>query len=94
MAKIKSQMNQEEMIDHCVKNIPDIRNGAYRKNYLKAMSGKSKSAAVKAKCLDCMNWQSTEVKLCPSMDCPLWLYRPYQGDTAEHVEEIADDDTN
>lgn len=79
MAKLKSQMNRAEMIEYCVNHIPDLHKGAYRRKYLKAMSGKSMRAAVNAKCLDCMNWQSTEVKLCPSMDCPLWPYRPYQG---------------
>jgi len=31
--------------------------------------------AVRAKCLDCMCGSQNEVKLCPSEDCPLFLYR-------------------
>ena len=88
MAKLKSQMNREEMIEDCIGHIPDIHNGAYRKNYRKAVSGKSLRAAVNAKCLDCMCWQANEVKLCPSMDCPLWSYRPYENrKKAESTEE-------
>lgn len=31
--------------------------------------------AIRAKCLDCMCGSSNEVKLCPSDDCSLFLYR-------------------
>lgn len=31
--------------------------------------------AIRAKCLDCMNGQSNEVKLCTCPDCPLYVYR-------------------
>lgn len=51
---------------------------AYRHNYDKAMTGKSLRAATKAFCLECVMWQKNEVRLCPSVPCPLWLYRPYQ----------------
>jgi hypothetical protein len=58
-------------------NIPSLHHEAYRKNWDLAMEGRSLRAAVKAKCLDCMCWQSTEVKLCPCAACPLWEVRPY-----------------
>ncbi len=51
---------------------------AYRKNYDKAMIGKSLRAATKAFCLECVVWERVEVRLCPSVSCPLWLYRPYK----------------
>ncbi len=57
-------------------NIPDLHNGAYRRNWDKAMTGKSLRAAVKAKCLDCMCWQLTEVYQCSCVACPLYPYRP------------------
>jgi len=38
----------------------------------------SKREAIKAKCLDCSNLATTEVRLCPATGCPLWRYRPYQ----------------
>ncbi|MDO4982162.1 MAG: hypothetical protein Q4E35_01235 [Eubacteriales bacterium] len=31
--------------------------------------------AIKAKCLDCMGGHKKEVKLCPSVECPLWNFR-------------------
>lgn len=31
--------------------------------------------AIRAKCLDCMAGSAKEVRLCPSEDCPLYLYR-------------------
>lgn len=31
--------------------------------------------AIRAKCLDCMCWQKTEVRLCPAEDCPIYAYR-------------------
>lgn len=31
--------------------------------------------AIRAKCLDCVCGSANEVKLCPSDDCPLYMYR-------------------
>jgi hypothetical protein len=31
--------------------------------------------AIRAKCLDCCAEQPSEVRLCPSENCPLWPYR-------------------
>lgn len=31
--------------------------------------------AIRAKCLDCMCEQPSEVRLCPCEDCPLYPYR-------------------
>ena len=59
-------------------NIPDLHHGAYRRLWDKAMTGRSLRAAVKSKCLDCMCWQPTEVKLCTCVACPLFPYRPGQ----------------
>ena len=50
----------------------------YQANYKTALSGKSRAAAIKAKCLDCMGWQRVEVASCPIETCALWLYRPYR----------------
>lgn len=38
----------------------------------------SRTKAVKAKCLDCSNYQVQEIKECPCKLCPLWNYRPYK----------------
>ncbi|OQA06009.1 MAG: hypothetical protein BWY65_02303 [Firmicutes bacterium ADurb.Bin373] len=50
----------------------------YQGHYQKAMTGKSKTAGIKAKCLDCCCWQRIEVANCPATDCPLYPYRPYR----------------
>ncbi len=63
-----------------VKTYSDAIPKAYRPNYLKAMAGKSKAAALKAKCLDCTNWQRDEIAGCPVRTCSLWPYRPYARD--------------
>lgn len=57
-------------------HIPGMYNGAYRKVWDKAMSGKSLRAAITAKCQDCMCWQYAEVKRCTVITCPLYPYRP------------------
>ena len=62
------------------KAIPKV----YRANYDKAMQGNSLRAALKAFCLECMDWQKQEVKLCTSISCPLYPYRPYKN-TSEEV---------
>lgn len=31
--------------------------------------------SIRAKCLDCCCGQTQEVRLCPSQNCALWLYR-------------------
>lgn len=31
--------------------------------------------AIRAKCLDCTCWSTTEVEQCTAKDCPLWGYR-------------------
>ena len=48
----------------------------YRGTYDKAMSGTSRNKAIRAKCQDCMNWQTAEIPRCPVVTCPLWPYRP------------------
>jgi hypothetical protein len=55
-----------------VNAIPDIMKPVY----LRAMSGKSRAAGVKAKCYDCCCWQLYEPKKCTALACPLWPYRP------------------
>jgi len=53
----------------------------YQVLYEKAMSGKSKSAGIKAFCLECCNWEYGEVADCSDTGCPLFSYRPYKAET-------------
>ena len=59
---------------------------AYRGIVIKAFEGNSRAAGVKAKCLDCSNFQRVEVRHCTVILCPLHPYRPYQQDEAEEVD--------
>lgn len=34
--------------------------------------------AIKAQCLECVGYVRTEVTLCTSFVCPLYMYRPYK----------------
>ena len=50
----------------------------YRSGYDEARRGRSKKAGIKAFCLQCMAWSITEVKACNTVECSLYLYRPYR----------------
>ena len=43
--------------------------------YKKLMEKETPLKRIRAKCLDCCCYQRNEVKLCPSTDCPLWIFR-------------------
>lgn len=60
-------------------NIPAERQGGvYVKAWDKAMTGRAKTAAIKAKCLDCCCWEAKEIRDCRVPACPLYPYRPYR----------------
>ena len=68
-----------EQIAKFRENIPNLFHGSYRKQYDKAITGRGMRAAINSKCLDCICWQQAEVKRCTVVTCPLYTYRPYQG---------------
>ncbi len=35
----------------------------------------NRAKAIRLKCLDCCAYQTLEVRLCASLNCPLWRYR-------------------
>ena len=43
----------------------------------------SRTAAVKLACLECSNFQTVEIRECPCEQCPLFMFRPYQGKSNE-----------
>ena len=49
-----------------------------RATYLRALAGKSRTAAIKAFCSECVGWQRKEVAGCISVACPLFQYRPFK----------------
>ena len=48
-----------------------------RPAFVRAWTGKSRKAAIRAACLVCMGYQSAEVDRCTAPLCPLY---PYRGD--------------
>ena len=51
----------------------------YRSGYLRAMAGRSPTAAIKSFCLECVGWQRAEVTRCTALACPLYGYRPFRA---------------
>jgi len=43
--------------------------------YERMREGKSRKAAVRCFCLECMAWSAKEVERCTARDCPLWRWR-------------------
>ena len=64
--------------------------GRHSKSYVavtrKAYEGNSRTAGVKAKCLDCCCWQRIEIANCTVSACPLHPYRPYQAGSDDEQE--------
>jgi len=68
--------SQKQQIEKRIKQMPP----SCRKNYLRAMKGRSLKSAVKAFCVECVGWAREEVKLCTDLGCPLYPYRPTSWD--------------
>lgn len=47
----------------------------YRRMYRRAMSGRSRKAAIRVHCLMCVGWVESEVVRCTADVCPLFPYR-------------------
>jgi len=47
----------------------------YRKLYQKAVSGRSRKAAIRSFCLECVGYIEKEVPICTDGACPLYKYR-------------------
>jgi len=60
-----------------VENIPESRIRAY----LKATLGNgSPSNAIKAHCMECVGWNTNEIKECTCYGCALYEFRPYKDE--------------
>jgi hypothetical protein len=57
----------------------------YRGIVKRAFTGRSRKAAMRAKCLECMGYDdaSKGVEECTSRNCPMWPYRGAGDDTEE-----------
>jgi hypothetical protein len=74
----------EDELRRWYSHIPDIYHGAFRRLWLRAIQGRSKAAAIKAKCQDCMCWQNSEIAECGIYHCPLYPYRPRAHDKDDY----------
>ena len=63
----------------------------YRGIYDKAVSGKSRKAAMHAFCLECVGWQIKEVFLCTSPQCTLYPYRPKPSVPQDAPQSLSDE---
>ncbi|OHB52622.1 MAG: hypothetical protein A2Y12_03640 [Planctomycetes bacterium GWF2_42_9] len=66
-----SKSNQSDQIQKRLASIPPMFKGLYKT----AMTGKSRKAAMRAFCLECVGWQYNEVQQCTDLGCPLYPYR-------------------
>jgi len=64
---------QESAIARRLADMPET----CRRTYLRAMHGRSLSAAGKAFCMECVSWDRQEVARCTAPACPLYPYRPF-----------------
>ena len=59
--------------------------------FRKAFATKSRGAAVKAFCLECVWMDRAAIRGCTATDCPLWNVRPYQkGGNGRAAETTAE----
>ena len=67
---------QTRLIQDRLSEMPKLCRGAY----LRAMSGGSRAAGVKAFCEMCLGWEDLRAGIsnCTDPACPLHPYRPYQ----------------
>jgi len=66
--------------------------------FSRAFGSRSRSDAIKAKCLDCSDYSASEIRDCEAYSCPLRNVRPYQnskwgntGDVTTKMEDKAND---
>lgn len=72
--------SREEVIAKRLAESPPSAQGIMRRAY----SGEAgRAGAVKAMCLHCTGFQRETVRDCTGFSCPLWMYRPYQGNDSE-----------
>jgi hypothetical protein len=58
-----------------LEGIPVLSRGVMERAF--AGTGSPRNA-IKAKCLDCSNWQRQEITHCRVLTCPLHAWRPFQ----------------
>jgi hypothetical protein len=82
----------EQQIRAWLDNIPTTYRGKFRRDWLTAMTTRKLKKAIAAKCQDCCNWQSPEVRDCSIITCPLWPHRTHKSNAIriEQVKRVAE----
>lgn len=71
--------------------------GHYEAMYRRAMTGKSRQAAIRIYCLMCVGWVPSEVHRCTAPGCPLYTFRDRGGGhyatgrdlpSSEHMDKL------
>ena len=57
-----------------LEDVPTSCKNPFRKAYAR----RSATQAIKAMCLDCLQFDKKAIRECTAPRCPLWRYRPYQ----------------
>ncbi len=78
---------QKEQIEEHRAQIPKL----YQAIYKKAMTGKSRKAAMHSFCLQCCGWVIKEVFLCTSPQCELFPYRPKSSVPPDAPESVSNE---
>lgn len=80
-------MRQNNLSEEYIKNKRDLMLEQIDKDkptktsfFIKAYAKKSKSSAIKAKCLECCWLDEDAITNCSAPECPLWSFRPYSKD--------------
>lgn len=70
-----------EMDAKRAKRLEDVRRDAprYLTTFRRAYAGKSRVAAMKALCCECMGFEYAAIRDCSAYACPLFAYRPGCG---------------
>ena len=70
-------MNREEKITTVLSEAPE----SVKKTLGEAFAGSaSPRRAIKAMCLTCTGFDRDSIRNCTGYGCPLWKYRPFQGE--------------
>ena len=63
----------------------------FQRIYRRAMTGKSRKAAMHAFCAECCGYQIKEVYLCTDLGCPLYPYRPQSRVSQDTPESVSNE---
>jgi len=70
-AAISTPADRQNLLDARLAFVPR----RLHSTFIRAWSGRSRKAAIRAFCLECMGYSAGEVALCTASACPLYAYR-------------------